>query len=168
MEEYTTFVFGGGLSASSCLVAPQIGSLGWSVACEEGAWHPTFPPTPPTKSTHPSERVLAERAPTQKLTAAAAPVTESPSKHRVQDSPTPGPRDALDATAMASQLAPELKGVLRATTRDIVLEVVEKAMASGIKTWIERAVDQANKREHEARENVMQHEATDYQWTASG
>ena len=118
----------------------------------------TQPSPPPTQLTQPSERISAERAPAQKRTAATPP--ESPSKRRVQDSPIHGSRDALDATTLVSQLAPELKDVLRATMRDIVPDVVEKAMASGSKTRAERAVDQANKRECEARGIVLQHEAT--------
>ena len=56
--------------------------------------------------------------------------------------------------------------------RDIVPDVVEKAMASGSTTRAERAVDQENKREREAREIVVQQEdlllpGGNYQLTAS-
>ena len=80
---------------------------------------------------------------------------ESPSKRRVQDSPICGSGDALDTTALVSQLVPELKDVLQATMRCIVPVVIQKAVASGSLIRAERAVDQANKREREAREIVL-------------
>ena len=57
------------------------------------------------------------------------------------------------------QLVPKPKDTLRATMREIVPDDVAKAMASGFKTRAERAVDQAHKREREARDIVPQQEA---------
>ena len=81
-------------------------------------------------------------------------MTHSPSKRGVQHSPICGSRDALDATTLVSQLARVMKGVLRETMKEIVPDVVEKAVASSSKTRAERAVDQANKRECEPRDIV--------------
>ena len=127
--------------------------VGWVISCEEGAWHPLHPTVSPTHPIDPTIGAHLCKAPAQKRKAAKPP--ESPSKRRVQDSPIRGSRDAVDATALVSQLAPELKDALRATMREIVQDVVEKAMASGSKTRAERAVDLANKREREAREIVV-------------
>ena len=76
---------------------------------------------------------------------------QTPGKRRVQEGPIRGSRDGMDATTLFSRPAPELKDVLWATMRDIVPDSNKKAMASGSKTWAERAVDHANKREREAR-----------------
>ena len=90
--------------------------------------------------------------------ATTAPVVESPSKRRVQDIPIRGSRDALDAAVLVSQLVPKVKDVLRSTMRDIVPDIVEKAMASGGKTRAKWGVEQPNKREREARDIVMKRE----------
>ena len=102
------------------------------------------------------ERVPAKRAPAQKRTGAAALDVESPRKRRVQDDPIRGDWDVWDATPLVSQLAPGLRDVMRSTMTDVVPDVVEKSMALGSKTREERAVEQASKREREAKELILQ------------
>ena len=113
---------------------------------------------PATELTQPSECISAEHAPTQKRTVAAP--QESPGKRCLHDKPILGSREAVDAAALVSQLALELQDALGATMRQMVPNVVEKAMASSSKTRAERAVHQAKKRERDTREIVMQQETT--------
>ena len=117
----------------------------------------TQPSPPPTQLAQLLERISAERALAPKRTRTPRP--QSPSKRRVQDNPIGSSRDA-DATALVSQLAPEVKDVLRPIMRDIVPDDVEKAMASGMKTRAQRPVDQEKTRDREAREIVLHQEAT--------
>ena len=51
-------------------------------------------------------------------------------------------------------------GIVRTTLKEVLPDAVEKAMASGGKTGAERATEQASKKEREAREQVVKHEAT--------
>ena len=61
---------------------------------------------------------------------------------------------------MITQLAPGLQEVVRTALKVVLPDAVEKAMASGGKTRAERDTEQATKKEREAREQVVKHEAT--------
>ena len=67
---------------------------------------------------------------------------------------------AVDTGTVVTQLAPELHEVVRTALKEVLPDAVEKAMASGGKTRAERATEQATKKEREAREQVLKHEAT--------
>ena len=62
--------------------------------------------------------------------------------------------------ASITQLAPGLQEVVRTALKEVLPDAVEKAIASGGKTRAERATEQATKKEREAREEVVKHEAT--------
>ena len=49
---------------------------------------------------------------------------------------------------------------MRTALKEVLPDAVEKAMASGGKTQAVRATEQATKKEREAREQVVKHEAT--------
>ena len=86
--------------------------------------------------------------------------TDSPSKRRVPGSPGPASPVAMDTGTVITQLAPGLQEVVRTAFKEVLPDAVEKAMASGGKTRAELATEQATKKEREAREQVVKHEAT--------
>ena len=87
-------------------------------------------------------------------------ITDSPSKRRVPGSPgRPSPM-AVDTGIVVTQLARALREVVRMALKEVLPDAVEKAMASGGKTPVERAMEHATKKECEAREQVLKHEAT--------
>ena len=67
---------------------------------------------------------------------------------------------AMDTGTVITQLAPRLQEVVRTALKEVLPDAVEKAIASGGKTRAERATEQATKKEREAREHVVKHEAT--------
>ena len=66
----------------------------------------------------------------------------------------------VDAGTMVTQLALGLQEVVRTALKEVLPNAVQKAMASGGKPRAERATEQATKKEREARERVLKHEAT--------
>ena len=87
-------------------------------------------------------------------------ITDPPSKRRVLGSPGRASPMAMDTGTWITQLACGLQEVVRTALKEALPDAVEKAMASGVKTRAERATEQATKKEREAREQVVQHEAT--------
>ena len=66
----------------------------------------------------------------------------------------------LGATEVAFELEPEPKEVMRTRMKDVVPNVVDSAMALGLKAKGEWAVEWVNKRERQAREIAVGQEAT--------
>ena len=87
-------------------------------------------------------------------------IPDSPSKRRVPGSPGRASPMAMDTGTVITQLAPGLQEVVRTALKEVLPDAVEKAIASGGKTRVERATEQATKKEREAREQVVKHEAT--------
>ena len=87
-------------------------------------------------------------------------IPDSPSKRRVPGSPGWASPMAMDTGTMITQLALGLQEVVRTALKEVLPDAVEKAIASGGKTRAERATEQATKKEREAREQVVKHEAT--------
>ena len=87
-------------------------------------------------------------------------IPDSPSKRRVPGSPGRASPMAMDTGTVITQLAPGLQEVVRTALKEVLPDAVEKAIASGGKTPAERATEQATKKEREAREQVVKHEAT--------
>ena len=87
-------------------------------------------------------------------------IPDSPSKRRVPGSPGLASPMAMDTGTVITQLAPGLQEVVRTALKEVLPDAVEKAIASGGKTRVERATEQATKKEREAREQVVKHEAT--------
>ena len=87
-------------------------------------------------------------------------ITDSTSKRRVPGSPGRASPMVVDTGTVVTQLAPGLQEVVRMALKEVLPNAVEKAMASGGRTRAERATEQATKKEREAREQVLKHEAT--------
>ena len=87
-------------------------------------------------------------------------ITDSPSKRRVPGSPGRASPMAMDTGTVITQLAPGLQEVVLTVLKEVLPDAVEKAMASGCRTRAERATEQATKKEREAREQIVKHEAT--------
>ena len=87
-------------------------------------------------------------------------ITNSLSKRRIPGSPGQASPMALDTGTVVTQLAPGLQVVVRRALKELLPDAVEKVTASGGKIRAERATEQATKKEREARERVLKHEAT--------
>ena len=87
-------------------------------------------------------------------------ITDPPSKRRVPGSPGRASPTAMDMGTVTTQLAPGLQEVVRTALKEVLPDAVEEPMASGGRTRAERATEQATKKEREARELVVKHEAT--------
>ena len=87
-------------------------------------------------------------------------ITDSPSKRRVLGSPGRASPMAMDTGTVITQSAPGLQEVVRTALKEVLPDAVEKAMASGGRKRAERATEPATKKEREAREQVVKHEAT--------
>ena len=87
-------------------------------------------------------------------------IPDSPSKQRAPGSPGRASPMATDTGTVITQLAPGLQEVVRTALKEVLPDAVEKAITSGGKTRAERATEQATKKEREAREHVVKHEAT--------
>ena len=86
-------------------------------------------------------------------------IPDSPSKRRVPGSPGRASPMAMDTGTVITQLAPGLQEVVRTALKEVLPDAVEKAITSGGKTPAERATEEATKKEREAREQVVKHEA---------
>ena len=87
-------------------------------------------------------------------------IRDSPSKGRARGSPGRASSMAMDTGTVITQLAPGLQEVVRTALKEVLPDAVEKAITSGGKTRAERATEEATKKEREAREKVVKHEAT--------
>ena len=87
-------------------------------------------------------------------------ITDPPSKRRVPGSLGLASPMAVDTGTVVTQLAPGLQEVVRTAFKEVLPDAVEKTMASSGKTRAERGTEHATKKEREAREQVLKHEAT--------
>ena len=87
-------------------------------------------------------------------------ITDSPSERRVPGTPGRASPMAMDTATVITQVAPWLQEVARTALKEVLPDAVEKVMASGGKTRAQPATEQATKKEREAREQVVKHEAT--------
>ena len=67
---------------------------------------------------------------------------------------------AMDTGTVILRLAPGLQEVVRTALKEVLPDAVEKTMASGRQTRAQQATEHATKKEREAREQVVKHEAT--------
>ena len=68
-------------------------------------------------------------------------ITDSPSKRRVPGSPGRASPMAMDTGTVITKLAPGLQEVVRTALKEVLIDAVEKAMASDGKTRAERATE---------------------------